>query len=382
MTHSKKHHFLPVFYLKAWSSRPNRIHLYDIKAGITRQHVGLKGQGQERLYYKDQDNEDVLKGWDDRFARVCHQVRTSQRLPNPLVDPQSFVDLFAFVVTQHARIPSQAETIRQLYVQSIPRILDAMGAPPGDTHVKYDFPQLEAVKLAVEGQLERMDDLVPHLITARDDRFLTSDNPVFFYNQLCQGLYGATTGVDTHGFQAFCPISPRTVIMLFDPGTYELTSTAAKAGKRSEATESDIRQLNRMQALSAAQNLYANAPDLLEDVPALIRAVAAERETNEPQLAEYKSTEQGDQSTLLVGHSVMPNLSLDLSFTRIRWSADKRPDWWKVHDYRHEPNRVPQLLREGAPMKTFTDPNDPTASVIHMVSDTGLPNSGATNRCH
>ena len=78
----------------------------------------------------------------------------------------------------------------------------------------------------------------------------------------------------------------------------------------------------------------------------------------------------------------MPNLSLDLSFTRIRWSADKRPDWWKVHDYRHEPNRVPQLLREGAPMKTFTDPNDPTASVIHMVSDTGLPNSGATNRCH
>ena len=30
-------------------------------------------------------------------------------------------------------------------------------------------------------------------------------------------------------------------------------------------------------------------------------------------------------------------------------------------------------------MKTFTDPNDPTASVIHMVSDTGLPNSGATN---
>ena len=33
-------------------------------------------------------------------------------------------------------------------------------------------------------------------------------------------------------------------------------------------------------------------------------------------------------------------------------------------------------------MKTFADPNDPTASVIHMVSDTGLPNSGATNRCH
>ena len=373
MTHSKKHHFLPVFYLKAWSSRPNRIHLYDIKAGTTRQHIGLKGQGQERLYYKDQHNEDVLKAWDTRFARVCRQVKTSQRLPNPLVDPVSFVDLFAFVVTQHARVPSKAEELRQIYVQSIPIIMDAMGAPPGDTCVKYDFPQLEAVNLAAKGQLVFMDDLVPHLITARDDRFLTSDNPAFFYNQLCQGLYGATTGVDAHGFQAFCPISPRIVVMLFDPGAYELTSTAAKAEKRSEATESDIRQLNRMQVLSAAQNLYANTPDLLEDVPAIIRTVAAERETKEPQLAEYQSTKHGDQSALLVVHNVMPNLSLDLSFTRTRWSADKRPDWWKVHDYRHGPNRIPQLLREGSPIEIFVDPNEPTAPVIHMVSETDFP---------
>ena len=36
-------------------------------------------------------------------------------------------------------------------------------------------------------------------------------------------------------------------------------------------------------------------------------------------------------------------------------------------------NRVPQLLREGAPMKTFTDPNDPKNTVIHMISDVGSP---------
>ena len=367
MRRSKKHHFLPVFYLKAWASRPNRIHLYDIKAATTRQDVGLRRQGQEHLYYRDQHNEDTLKAWDARFARVCRQVRTIQSLPDLVADPESFVDLFAFVVTQHARTPPQAETIRQMYVQSIPSMLNAMGAPTGETHVEFDFPQLEAVKLAAEVQLERMDDLVPHLITARGNRFLTSDNPVFLYNQLCQGLGGATAAVDNHGFQAFCPISPSTVVMLFDPRSYELTSSASKAKKRSEATEADIQQLNRIQALSAAQNLYANDPNLLEDVPTLVQSVSAERETKEPRLAEYSSTKPGDDSKLFVQHSPMPNLSLDLSFIRVRWSADTRPSWWKLHDYRHEPNRMPQLLREGAPIKAFVDPNDPT--VTHVIAD-------------
>ena len=367
MTRSRRHHFLPVFYLKAWTSLPNRIHLYDIKAATARKDVGLRRQGQEHLYYRDQRGEDALKTLDNCFAKVCNQIRETQTLPDLSTDPESFVALSMFVVTQHARTPPQAEDIRQSYAQIIPRALDAMGAPSGDTHIKYDFPQLEAVRLAAAVQLETMDDLVPHLITAHGNSFLTSDNPAFFYNQLCQGINGATAAVDNHGFQAFCPISPSAVVMLFDPSSYELTSVASKATKRSEATEADIQQLNMIQALSATQNLYANDPRLLEQAPAIIRSVSAQRETKGPQLAEYNSTEPGDPSKLFVQHNPMPNLSLDLSFLRLKWSAATRPSWWKLHDYRHAPNKMPQLLRDGAPIKTFADPNDPT--VTHAVAD-------------
>ncbi len=367
LTRSKKHHFLPVFYLSAWASRPNLTHLYDIEAATPRYDVGIKGQGQQRLYYASQDTENVLQAWDQRFARVCRRIRESQSLPHIEIDPQSFLDLFAFIAAQHSRTPSEAEVIRQIYAQSIPILLDAMGAAPGDTRVQYDFPQLEAVKLSVEAQLPIMDDLEPHLVTAPTDRFLTSDNPAFFYNQLSQGLHGATTGADTHGFQAFCPISPRSVVMLFDPNAYELTSAASKRSHTTEANESDIRQLNQMQALCAIQNLYANSPQLLEQVPGLVQTVLDERHKPTIQLAEYESTEPGDQSKLLVGHSEMPNLSLDLSFIRTKWSAATRPDWWKLHDYRHGPNAIPQLLREGAPVKTFTDPNDPASAVTHII---------------
>ena len=366
MVRSKKQHFLPVFYLKAWESKKNRIHLYDTKAGAIRNNVGLRGQCQKHLYYMNQHNEDILKEWDTRFSLVCRQVRTSQRLPSFAANPELFVNLFAFILAQHARTPAQAEKIRQIYSQLIPSASEAMGAPPGQIHIKHDFPQLEAVEHSMNA-LEMMDDLVPHLITSRGDRFLTSDNPAFFYNQLCQNLDGATAAVDNHGFQAFCPISPNTVVMLFDPMSYELTSTTSKSRMRSEATEEDIQQLNRIQALSAIQNLYANDLKLLKDAPTLVQSVSTEREAKGPILSDYGSTKPGDDSKLFVQHDPIPNLTMDLSFIRVRREAEARPSLWKLHDYRHEPNRVPQLISEGVPVKIFADPNDPTIS--HVVAE-------------
>ena len=363
---SKKQHFLPVFFLKAWESKKNRIHLFDTKTGITRNNVGLRGQCQKHLYYMNQHNEDILREWDNRFSQACRQVRTSQRLPDPTVNIQSYVDLFAFILAQHARTPAQAEKIRQIYSQLIPSASKAIGAPPGEISIKYDFPQLEAVEHSMNA-LKLMDDLVPHLITSHSDRFLTSDNPAFFYNQLCQNLDGATAGVDNHGFQAFCPISPNTVVMLFDPMSYELTSEASTSKRRSEAKEEDIQQLNRIQALSAIQNLYANDLKLLKDAPALLQSVSAEREAKEPILNEYESAESGNASKLFVQHNPIPNLAMNLSFIRVRQSAEKMPSVWKLHDYRHEPNKVPQMISEGSPVKIFTDPNNPTVS--HVVAD-------------
>ena len=180
---------------------------------------------------------------------------------------------------------------------------------------------------------------------------------------------GATAAVDNHGFQAFCPISPDTVVMLFDPMSYELTSEASKSKKQSEATEEDIQQLNRIQALSATQNLYANDLKLLKDAPTLVQSVSAEREVKGLILNEYGSAKPRDDSKLFVQHNPMPNLAMGLSFIRVSRKAATRPTLWKLHDYRHEPNRVPQLISEGVPVKIFADPNDPTIS--HVVADAG-----------
>ena len=112
--------------------------------------------------------------------------------------------------------------------------------PPGEVRFTQPFPQLNSTKLAAEVQLRYMDDLAPHLIIDNEDSFLTSDSPVFLYNQFNQGITDATNAVDSHGFQAFFPISPKIVLMLYDPQVYEIADTKAASQLRSKATAQDI----------------------------------------------------------------------------------------------------------------------------------------------
>ena len=355
---SKKQHFVPVFYLKAWESKKGCIHLFDIKANTTRTNVGLKGQCQKKLYYMNQHNEDVLQSIETDASVVCRQIRKSQKLPNPRPNHKPHVDLCMFILSQHARTPAQEEPIRQMYFEMLPRALEAMGPPPGKITIKQDHPQLEALRGAMHA-FEFMDDLATHLITSRSGRFITSDNPSFFYNQLCQNLEDARAAVDSHGFQAFCPISPNHVVMLFDPMSYEITSETARSRNRSEGTEEDVWQLNRMQALAAIQNLYANDQKMLKEAPILVESVSKEREEKGSILEEYIPVEPEGKARIFAQHTPMLNLSLDLSFIRVKARAEKIPNRWKTNSYRHEPNRVPQMIREGKPVKIFADVNDP-----------------------
>ena len=134
------------------------------------------------------------------------------------------LDLIQFVVMQRFRVPAQADDAKRTVEESLPWAIKAAGGP-GNVTIEQPMPQLTSIKHGAAA-IEYMDDLKAHLIVSDTDAFLTSDNPVFFYNQYNQDLPGSVAGIDSHGFQAFCPLSPKIVLALYDSNVYELTDTA------------------------------------------------------------------------------------------------------------------------------------------------------------
>ena len=324
---NQKHHFVPQFYLRAWGDvhKPRTIHLYNLLTGIVACGP-LKGQCRQPSYYGRMEK-NVIGMSDNRSAKVISKIRGDSRIPNrQTYNDVWFLDLVQFVAMQRVRVPVQAEETKRMVEESLPWLVKAAGGP-GNSTFEQPRPQLTSIKHGM-AVMEYMDDLKAHLIVSDTDAFLTSDNPVFFYNQYNQDLPDGVASVDSHGFQAFCPLSPKIALVLYDCKTYELTDTGAKRGRWSVATDADVDQLNRMQAVNAGKHLYANtsgviqtAPDLIRDVQH-IRSTAAVRVSAGPEL--------------YVRERVVRNIGLDLSCFRIRLSAKDRPDWIRLRTHRHD----------------------------------------------
>ena len=176
-----------------------------------------------------------------------------------------------------------------------------------------------------------MDDLAPHLIIDDEDSFLTSDNPVFLYNQFNQGITDATSAVDSHGFQAFFPISPKIVLMLYDPQVYELADTKSASKLRSEATAQDIKQLNQMQLLNAEQIIYAKTKRTIETVPQEIASVEPLRANKEPTRDIFQKIRTKERTN----HHIQPAYARPSPQPILHTSKGRRPK------YAHTVARVP-----------------------------------------
>lgn len=329
LSKGRKHHFLPKFYLKAWADPDADTHVWvrDLVLECVR-HVGHRKEGQQKLYYGHPVNEDFLAMIDARSSRVLKYIRDHHRIPErQSYNDVNYIDMIVFLITQHSRVPRMADHTQAIIEGSLKWALETMNPDAGDVRVKQPHPQATAVKHAAH-QIPFMDDLALHLITSESPCFITSDNPVFYYNQYNQKLSEATAAVDAHGFQAFCPISPYAVVLLYDPRIYELTTPKGAPAPKSIATSEDAEQINKMQILAATRKIYASTHEIADETLRYPDSLLDIRNINTHQV--HKTSE------LYVFGNKMHDISLDLSCLRIRQDAALQPIWWRLRTYRHD----------------------------------------------
>ena len=285
--------------------------------------VSLRDQCQKPNFYGvDNCNEDMLELFESDMARVFSSINESKDIPK--ADDASRSLLFLFVGLQSMRTLKAADRVEQI----VSKVRDR--AYSGDPRSQQDFDRSDVGRMLegfentpesllsmVPEMLESIVDLKAHLIVSGQREFITSDNPVFKYNQYCEGLSAiGTTGSIKKGFQVFLPISPSAHLVLYDGSTYRVASRD-RASCVSTAQRSDIDTLNMLQVVSAGMNVYFSDWSQAADIEKLYRCSKSIRNSNSVVVSEYGRDDSENESIMHI-YEQTPNLSLDLGFLHLR----------------------------------------------------------------
>jgi Protein of unknown function (DUF4238) len=174
--------------------------------------------------------------------------------------------------------------------------------------VGWDNPVVYSLQVMTASMLEGICDMEMHLVCASGNQaFITSDNPVFKYNQFLQVVEGSgVMGSIARGLQLFVPLSPKHLLMLYDGTVYEVDDTR-------KVLDSDITKLNGFQVYNAAESLYFSDWAQASYVDYLVRRFTKYRMEDPIQTEEFVDPEHEGHS-LLAQHERMPNFGLRLSF--------------------------------------------------------------------
>ena len=165
----------------------------------------MKHQCYKRGFYgKDGQIEGALSEFESRVAPILQIVRSSEALPSRR--KSEWRHLLEFVGLQSLRTPKSAIAINQLVDKLTKQVYSRDPRIIGQDLDRFQIGLDHAVLFGMQHLPARTDglsDLSSHLLTTTSKSFIASDNPVFLYNQFCEGVDRGTTGSVLRGLQVF-----------------------------------------------------------------------------------------------------------------------------------------------------------------------------------
>lgn len=328
-----KHHFVPQFYLRNFAVGKGAICLINIATRKAVSEASIKDECYRRKFYgKTDDVEDALKQVETAIAPVIKRVIDGESIPRRST---MHVELLYFVALQKLRTRAITENMAQAL--SLPMTYVAreqsncMGEDVNNIHVIAE-PNVFQLLSMVDDYTDLLTDLDIRIIRSSSGaRFITSDSPVVFYNQWCEGVKGVgVLGTACGGLQIFFPLSPYCMLMLFDEVIYNVSSY----NPSEIITDSrDIYMLNRLQTVFAQDNLYFSDWRDKDRIMNALPNFADLRQEYRPTL--HVAGSEPGTSELLHMYIQMPDVNLKLRFSSIRRRTDKIPIYSRPLYHRH-----------------------------------------------
>ncbi len=295
--------------------------------------VSLKDQCYQHRFYGPTDQlEDNLATLESHIAPVLQAIQSDKTLPPS--GENHYEMLLIFVALQLLRTTAAAARVNasvdKMTKQVFSRDTRLEGIDMDSVHFGYDHPVLMSLS-TLEFMVSAIADLKAHLVLADNGTFITSDNPVFRYDQYCEGAHNVgTTGGLNRGLQLFLPLSPSALLLLYDGSVYKVGDRTTNLVSTSIQ---DIERLNMMQLISAVENVYFSDWKERESIQYLAPRAERHRNPDPTRVLEYMS-EDNENHSLLHLFEHIPNLKLNLSFLTIRRNARRLPLYKRLREYR------------------------------------------------
>jgi hypothetical protein len=319
MPHNKDQHYVPQFYLRNFGEGDS-IALFNLKRRVHVNCASIPGQCQRAyLYGKDGPVEPLLTEVERQAANTIRDIVGGASV---LDDPAAFVKLIRFIVIQHGRTPQEAAKFNRMTTKMARAILGAPGvltpelrAHVDDVGVAWNKPEVEGILIALKTGHLLLDLTATVLINDTETDFITSDCPVVLVNPWCRGWRsGGVTGWACAGLQVYLPLSPRYIVLLWNPEVYSMSGGPRQQLRITHPR--DVHGLNALRLLSMERNLYYR-PD--ETTKAAIDALPFHWHSDRAEAMRLQRAQSDeDGSELLHLYEEQPDVRLDLSFLNVR----------------------------------------------------------------
>lgn len=276
MPEHKNQHYVPRAHFKPFSlDRAGRaINLYLLKHDRRILSAPVTGQCAKPYFY----------GEDGRLEKLLGQMEGAYgSLVSRLVEPGFKPDqqdqwlLRYFVLLQSMRTSEQVSRAfaRMTQISDFFRSSEEAHGKNWDTS-QDPTPEkaLQELMLSFNDQLQArtIDDLKIAIVRNRSSRdFVTSDDPAVMTNRwLIQRRGIRSFGFNAAGLMLFLPLSPRKLVLAYDPAVYSLPS--ARRDEVHLMRESDVLAFNEHQYMRAADAIYFARPSEAADIAAEYKA--------------------------------------------------------------------------------------------------------------
>jgi hypothetical protein len=325
---AREHHFVPQFYLRAFSADGRRIALYNFDRERLITNASIRHQCARRNFYKFMPMlEGALGQMEGISAEVIRTICATNTLP-PLGHSARF-ELLTFIIFQHLRTAKaarstdiQADYYAKLMLQGRPEL---NGVNLDEFEIGNKFPVALPLSHA-EDVASYAADLRMHLFVNRTEReFITSDDPVVLHNQYCEGVdFRGVLGWACRGLQVVLPLSPTHLVLLFDGAVYKVGASHRGVDVTRLERAADVDQWNALQVLNAMDNVYLRADLALEPYASAFRELSPRRARARVRFVETDPLPNADGTSSALIHHYQRLLPVRLSVSTISIRREAR----------------------------------------------------------